>query len=74
MLVLTRKLNESLIVGQSGDVQIKVLELRRGFVRLGIAAPKDMAVHREEIFLRIQEENNQTTVSERARCTEQGEK
>lgn len=54
MLILTRKIGESLIVGD--DVSITVLGVKGNQVRIGIKAPKNVAVHREEIYLRIQEE------------------
>ena len=55
MLVLTRKLGENIRIGDS--VKITVLEVRSGQVKLGIEAPPDVKVHREEIYVRIQEEN-----------------
>ncbi len=55
MLVLTRKLGENIRIGD--DVKITVLEVRSGQVKLGIEAPPQVKVHREEIYARIQEEN-----------------
>lgn len=55
MLVLTRKTNESIIIGN--DVQITVLEVRGEQVRLGILAPRNVPVHRYEVYVRISEEN-----------------
>ena len=55
MLVLTRKLGENIRIGDS--VKITVLEVRSGHVKLGIEAPPEVKVHREEIYARIQEEN-----------------
>ena len=55
MLVLTRKLGENIRIGDS--VKITVLEVRSGQVKLGIEAPPEVKVHREEIYARIQEEN-----------------
>jgi carbon storage regulator len=55
MLVLTRKLGENIRIGDT--VKITVLEVRSGQVKLGIEAPADVKVHREEIYARIQEEN-----------------
>ena len=52
MLILTRRLGESLKVGD--DVTITILALNRHQVRVGIDAPKEVAVHREEIYERIQ--------------------
>lgn len=55
MLVLTRKENESIMIGD--DVEVKVLDLKDNQVKLGIAAPKSISVHRREIYLAIQAEN-----------------
>lgn len=55
MLVLTRKVNQSIVIGDS--VEVVVLEVRGEQVRLGIRAPKDVAVHRKEIYDQIQDEN-----------------
>lgn len=57
MLVLTRKLGENIRIGD--NVKITVLEVRSGQVKLGIEAPPDVKVHREEIYARIQEERRQ---------------
>ena len=57
MLVLSRKTNESVLIGT--DILVTVLEIRGDTVRLGIQAPRDVAVHREEVFEAIQEENRQ---------------
>ena len=54
MLILTRKNGEALMIGD--DVIITVLSVRGNQVRLGIDAPAEIPVHREEIYLRIQEE------------------
>ena len=50
MLVLSRKLNEEIVI--AGEIRVKVLELRRGRVRLGVCAPADVTVDRAEIALR----------------------
>lgn len=52
MLILTRKLSESIIIGDN-EIKIKILDVKNGYVKLGIDAPKDVSVHREEIFNRI---------------------
>jgi len=55
MLILTRRSGESLMVGD--DVKLTVLAIKGNQVRIGIDAPKEVAVHREEIYERIQKEN-----------------
>lgn len=55
MLVLTRKLNQSIVIGD--DIEIVVLEVRGEQVRIGIKAPKNVAVHRKEVYEQIKEEN-----------------
>jgi carbon storage regulator len=55
MLILTRKLSESIIIGDN-EIKIKILDVKNGYVKLGIDAPKDVSVHREEIFNRILKE------------------
>ena len=54
MLILTRRVQESIIIGE--DVIITVLGVNGKQVRLGIDAPKEVSVHREEIYNRIQQE------------------
>lgn len=49
MLVLSRKKNESIVIG--GNVQVTVVQIRDGKVQIGIAAPRDVPVHREEIWV-----------------------
>ena len=53
MLVLTRSVGERLFI-QDGEIKIQVLEVKGNQVRIGIEAPKDIAIHREEVFNRIQ--------------------
>lgn len=55
MLILTRKVGETVIIGE--EVTVTVLGLKGNQVRLGINAPKNISVHREEIFVRIKGEN-----------------
>lgn len=54
MLVLSRKTGEKVIIGD--EIKVTVLDQRSGQVRLGFEAPKEITVHREEIFLKIQQE------------------
>jgi len=55
MLVLTRRIGERLRIG--ADIELVVLEIRGRDVRLGVTAPADVPVHREEIYLKIRDNN-----------------
>ncbi len=57
MLILTRRVGETLMVGD--DVTVTVLGVKGNQVRIGVNAPKDVSVHREEIYQRIQKEKEQ---------------
>ncbi|UCG61968.1 MAG: carbon storage regulator CsrA [Candidatus Zixiibacteriota bacterium] len=61
MLILTRKLGESINIGE--DIRISVLGIHGRQVRIGIDAPLDVVVHREEIYVKIQEENRKAQKS-----------
>jgi carbon storage regulator len=66
MLVLSRRLGETLIIGD--EIKITVLGISGNQVRLGIAAPKEVSVHREEVYRRIQDElGQQPVVNENSR-------
>jgi carbon storage regulator len=54
MLILTRRIGETVIIG--ADVRVTILDIKGNQVRVGVAAPRDVAVHREEIYEKIQAE------------------
>lgn len=67
MLVLSRTKDESIIIGD--DIEVMVVDVRGDKVRLGIRAPKDVSVHREEVYERIQEEKRDDIHRDRAEPT-----
>lgn len=62
MLILTRRVGETIIVDD--DIQVTVLAVKGNQVRLGIKAPDEIAVHREEIYKRLLEEAEGTATDE----------
>jgi len=62
MLVLSRKPNESIMIGD--DVEIKIVEVKGDYIKLGITAPRHIAVHRKEIYEAIQRENREAAQSQ----------
>lgn len=58
MLILSRKKEESLII--EGNIEIKILEIVNGSVKIGIIAPKEIQVHRKEVFEKIKSENQES--------------
>ncbi|MCX7556690.1 carbon storage regulator CsrA [Xanthomonadaceae bacterium JHOS43] len=65
MLILTRRVGETLMIGE--QVTVTVLGVKGNQVRVGISAPKDVSVHREEIFQRIQRVETEETLLIEAR-------
>jgi carbon storage regulator len=61
VLVLTRHVHQSIVIGH--DVVVTVLEVRGDQVRLGITAPKEIQVHREEVFIALTAANRQAATS-----------
>lgn len=61
MLILSRKKDESIIIGN--DIEITIIEIEDGKVKLGINAPRNIDIHRKEIYLQIQEENQKASQS-----------
>lgn len=56
MLILSRKIGETITIGEQGEIRATVLAIKSHQVRIGIIAPRHICVHREEIFERIQQE------------------
>ncbi|WP_209121469.1 carbon storage regulator CsrA [Alkalihalobacillus sp. BA299] len=61
MLVLTRKKNQSITIGD--DIEITILAVDGEQVKIGIAAPRELEIHRKEVYLAIQEENSQAAAN-----------
>jgi len=78
MLVLSRRLNESIMIGD--QVEVKVVDVRGDQVRLGVQAPRDIPVHRKEVYAAIQKQNLEAAaadvsdVEKARRALENGEK
>ncbi len=56
MLVLTRKIGETLVIGD--NITVIILGIKENQVRIGINAPKDISVHRKEIYIKLNSKNN----------------
>ena len=69
MLILTRRVGETLMIGD--DVTVTVLGVKGNQVRVGVNAPKEVAVHREEIYERIQKEQENSGNSTRTKAVEE---
>jgi carbon storage regulator len=62
VLILTRKIGETVTIGD--EIKVQVVDVKGRQVRLGITAPAEWSVHREEIFLKIQEQNLESLATE----------
>lgn len=65
MLALSRKINESIMIGN--DIELSILEIKGDQVKIGIKAPKNVPIFRKEIFLQIEEENKKAVAQEQSR-------
>ena len=65
MLILTRRIGEKLMIGD--DIAVSILGVKGNQVRIGVKAPDDVSVHREEIYERIREESSDSSAFARAR-------
>lgn len=61
MLILSRKKDQSIMIGD--NIELTIIEVQGDQVRIGISAPKNVSIHRKEIFLEIQEENKKAACS-----------
>ncbi|HTD65007.1 MAG TPA: carbon storage regulator CsrA [Candidatus Limnocylindria bacterium] len=64
MLILSRKLNESIII--DGRIIVKIVRVEGDIVKIGIEAPKEVPVHRQEVYTEIQKSNQEALASNRA--------
>ena len=71
MLVLTRKIGETIRIGD--EVKVQVLAVRGGQVRLGLSAPADVRIFREEIFRAIEEHNQRARLADEDRLSDAAE-
>jgi carbon storage regulator len=63
MLILTRRVGETLVVGD--NVTVTVLGVKGNQVRIGVNAPRDISVHREEIYQRIRKEKDNSIITDK---------
>ncbi len=62
MLALSRRINESIVIGN--DIEITVLEIKGEQIKIGITAPKSVPVYRKELYIQIQESNQEAAKNE----------
>ncbi len=67
MLTLTRKKDEAIIV--DGNIEIKILDVQGDKVKIGISAPKEVSIYREEVYQKIEESNKKATLREQETLT-----
>jgi carbon storage regulator len=67
MLALSRRINESIMLGK--DIEITILEIKGDQVKIGVVAPRSVPVYRKEIFLQIEEENRKAVALEQTKET-----
>lgn len=73
MLILTRKIEEAIYIGNNAEIRIQILGVQGNHVRLGIQAPRDIPVHREEIYLKLRSASNEALEIEIVESMEEGE-
>lgn len=61
MLILTRRVGETITIGD--NITVTILSVKSNQIRVGVNAPRDVDVHREEIYARIQEESGQSAIA-----------
>ncbi|MFN3234106.1 MAG: carbon storage regulator [Gammaproteobacteria bacterium] len=64
MLVLSRQTGEAIVCGESADLEIKILSISRGWVKIGIQAPRNIPIFRKEILQRLPKEKKEKVVIE----------
>lgn len=65
MLILARRINESIVIGD--DIRVSVIDIKGDQIKLGIEAPRDVKVYRQEVYEAIQQENREAAKSAAAR-------
>lgn len=68
MLVLKRKVNESIMIGD--EIEIKIISFDKDGIRIGIEAPREMPIYRKEIYIQIQEENQHAVAKDKGQLSQ----